>query len=161
MLQPHQFLASLSDYGAWSWIGLAILLPLAIVGLVIAILFLLNLQNLLKTISAQNRKMDPSMVWLALIPVFQIVWMFIVVSKISESIQAEYSMRGLAVESKPTYSIGLAMCILNVCCIIPFVNFLAGIALLICIILYWIKTSEFKNAIKQLPAYTDAEGAAI
>lgn len=157
MLQPHQFLASLPDYAAWSWLGLAIILPVVVIGLVIAILFLLNLQNLLKAISSQNRKMDPSMVWLAIIPVFQIIWMFIVVSKISESIQAEYSLRGLSAEPRPTYSIGLAMCILNVCCLIPFVNFFAGIALLICFIIYWIKTSEFKHAIKQMPAYTGPE----
>lgn len=157
MAHTYQFLLTMPDYTAWSWVGLAVLLPIAIVGLLIAILFLLNLQNLLKAISPQNRKMDPAMVWLAIIPVFQIIWMFIVVSKISESIQAEYNMRGSSVEPKPTYNIGLAMCILNVCCIIPFVNFFAGIALLICFIIYWIKTSEFKNNIKQMPVHTQPD----
>ncbi len=40
-------------------------------------------------ISEENRKMNPSHVWFMLIPIFNIVWQFIMVSRIAESIGEE------------------------------------------------------------------------
>lgn len=109
------------------------------------IFFLLTLQNTLKIISPENRKMPPANVWLLFIPLFNIVWQFIVVDKISESIGAECARLNItATENKPTYSIGLAWNICNLLSIIPFVGF----AVLVLFILYWVKVNEYKNLIK-------------
>ncbi len=76
------------------------------------IFFLRSLQNTLKIISRENRKMSPSNVWLILIPVFGIAWQFMVVSKIADSIKAECTRLNIPVnESRPTYIIGLVCCI--------------------------------------------------
>jgi len=77
-------------------------LTIAVVGIIIGVLFLLHLQGLLKAIAPVNRRMEPGMVWLLFIPLFNIVWIFIVVDRIAQSIGAEYTSRGLLIEPKPT-----------------------------------------------------------
>jgi hypothetical protein len=56
------------------------------------IFFLLTLQNTLLKISTENRKMKPSETWLLLILLFNIVWQFIVVNRIADSLAAEFKM---------------------------------------------------------------------
>ena|SRR5690242_14728159 len=76
--------------------------------LIPAIFFLLTLQNTLRAISPENRRMPPSNVWLLFIPLFNLVWQFIVVDRISQSIGAECARLNIPVtDPKPTYSIGL------------------------------------------------------
>ena len=114
--------------------------------LIPAIFFLLTLQNTLKAISEENRKMPPANVWLMFIPLFNIVWQFIMVDRIAQSIGAECSRLNIPVkENKPTYGIGLAWNICNFLTIIPFIG---GLASLVTFIIYWVKVSEFKNLIK-------------
>ncbi|HSN08795.1 MAG TPA: hypothetical protein VLS85_07145 [Hanamia sp.] len=114
--------------------------------LIPAIFFLLTLQNTLKAISEENRKMPPANVWLMFIPLFNIVWQFIMVDRIAQSIGAECARLNIPVkEDKPTYGIGLAWNICNFLTIIPFIG---GLASLITFIIYWVKVSEFKNLIK-------------
>jgi hypothetical protein len=127
-----------------------------LVCLIPAIFYLLTLQNILKAISHQNRAMRPGQVWLLLIPFFGLAWHFIVVSNISTSIEQEYKSKGIAVENRPTYNIGLVMCILLGCSSLIFFFFflrsLISIAALICWIIYWVKVNEYKNKIQALPA---------
>lgn len=86
-----------------------------VIGLVIVILYLLNLQNTLKAAAPENRKMPPANVWLLLIPLFNIYWSFVVVKRISETIAAEYQSKGQPLSNaKPTYSVGMAMSVLMV-----------------------------------------------
>jgi hypothetical protein len=73
----------------------------SIPALIIVILFLINIQNLLKAVNPVNRKMSPGQVWLMLIPLFNIVWQFILVQRVAESIEAEYNMRNIPIERKP------------------------------------------------------------
>jgi hypothetical protein len=84
--------------------------------LVPMIFFLLAQQNTLRAVSAHNRKMQPGEVWLQLIPLFGLVWKFIVVTRISQSIRSEISRNSnsfgrskpcLRFSSTSTYSIGL------------------------------------------------------
>lgn len=82
------------------------------IGLLIAILYLLNLQNTLKAAAPEHRKMSPANVWLLLIPLFSTYYMFVVAKKIAETIQAEYASKGQNPGSlKPSYNVGMAMAI--------------------------------------------------
>lgn len=113
--------------------------------LIPGIFFLLTLQNTLKSISEENRKMPPSNVWLMFIPVFNLVWQFIMVDKIAQSIGAECARLNIPVsDAKPTYNLGLAWNICNFLSIIPIIG---GLAALIIFILYWVKVAEFKKLI--------------
>ena len=132
-----------------------IIIPIAILGIlfVVSIFFIITLQNTLKAIAPQNRQMPPENVWLLLIPVFNIVWNFIVVARIADSIKAELAMRGTPTDERPTYGIGLACCILSLCGIIPGVS----VAALICFIIYWVKVNEFKNKFRSESYSPDKE----
>jgi hypothetical protein len=103
------------------------------ISLIPMIFFLLTLQNTLNAISFENRKMEPSLVWLSLIPLFGLVWQFIIVDRMAGSLQAEFAKRGMATEEvRPGNSIGLAYCILFCCSLIPFLGYITSIAGLIC-----------------------------
>ena len=123
------------------------------------IFFFITQQNTLKTIRPENRSMAPGEVWLQLIPLFGLVWQFIVVTRIANSIQKELgSDTNFSFEQenqldysntpRPTYGIGIAYCSLSCCAIIPMLGPLASIAGLICWIIYWIKLSEYKGKIE-------------
>src|SRR4051812_38494386 len=83
---------------------LAYVIPLA--------LFLRTLQNTLKIISPENRKMSPGNVWFIIIPFLGIIWQFVVVQKIAKSIKAECKKLNIYIKGKmPTYAFGLSYCI--------------------------------------------------
>lgn len=113
------------------------------------IVYLLTLQNTFNEIKIENRKMQPGQVWLTLIPIFGIVWQFIIVNNLADSLQLEFSQRNINVgEDRPGIGIGLAYCILFCCSIIPFLGILTGLAGFICWIIYWVKIANFKATLQ-------------
>lgn len=117
------------------------------------IFYLLTLQGVLQDCKPENRKMDPAMVWLTLIPIFGIVWQFIVVGNIADTLKPEFAQRNINVgEDRPGYSIGLAFCILICCSIIPFLGFLTGVGALVCWIIYWVKVAGFRSTLRMAKA---------
>lgn len=121
------------------------------IGLIPMIFFLLTLQNTLKAVSPENRRMSPGQVWLVFIPVFGVVWQFIVVNRIADSLADEFYKRNiLNQEARPGYSVGIAYCILGVCSIIPFLGTLASLAALVCWIVYWVKVAGYKRQLESL-----------
>ena len=156
----YQHLYSLIAEGAvWILIiGIIVLLGLIAVG----ILYLLTLQGALAQVAPQNRKMQPGMVWLLLIPYFSTIYMFFVVKNISESLEAEYRMRGMNVEAKPTYNIGLVCFILGVVSLVlgfaasilpSFIALVVIVGYYVCWIIYWVQVAQHKNALKNAPMY--------
>lgn len=133
--------------------GLESMIVLIIVAILLVpvILYLITLQNTLKAISPGNRKMEPGMVWLLLIPLFNIVWNFIVVNRMADSIQAELRKKGVDVMERPAYNVGLVMCIISCVTWISFIGSLASIGGLICWIIYWVKVAECKRKIESMP----------
>ena len=114
-------------------------LVMLVVGLAIAILFLRTLSRCLQRCSARNRTMEPGQVWLNLIPCFNIVWQFITVIRIEESIQNEFRDRGFRRELDYGKNLGMAYLILNLLGLIPYIGTLFSIAALVLFIMYWVK----------------------
>jgi len=108
------------------------------------VFYLLTLQRALSRCSPESRSLEPGLVWLQFIPVFGLVWSFIVVTSVSKSLHNEFARRNIAVEPYPGQSIGLAMCILLVLSFVPFV----GLAYLICWIRYWGKIASLSARLK-------------
>ena len=79
---------------------LAIVIGLAI-GLTIAILYLLNIQDALKEVAQENIQVPPVNTWLLLIPLFNIVYAFIFYPKMAESFKREFESRGLPKDGEP------------------------------------------------------------
>ena len=129
---------------------LLIILLILILSIIPLIFYLLTLQNTFNEISNQNRKMPSGQVWLTLIPLFGLVWQFIIVNRMSDSLKAEFVKRNIKVEEdRPGIGIGLAYCILYCCSIIPFLGILSGIAGLICWIIYWTKINGYKIKLQE------------
>ena len=130
-------------------------------GLCAYIAFLITQQETLKAIQPQNRLIAPVMIWLQLIPIFQLGYQFIVVTKISNSIKKEIaswqsdSILGFEnaqsveiLRTRPTHEIGIAYCVMLCFSIFPVIGNFAAIAFLICWILYWVKLNEYKRMIQ-------------
>jgi hypothetical protein len=139
-----------------------------------AILFFLAQQNTLKVISPENREMSPGSVWLQLIPVFGMVWQFIVVvriahsiskemaSKIGESILDNSQVQIQGTDEIPTYTIGIAYCILmSLGVIINYSTMQSSSYLalfgslfvltgMVCWIIYWVRLVNAKNKLVRL-----------
>jgi hypothetical protein len=68
--------------------------------------------------------MRPGLVWLMLIPVFNIIWHFFVVVGLAKSVGNEFQMRRIPnARRRPGMAVGIAMCVCTVCAIFPFLLF--------------------------------------
>jgi hypothetical protein len=132
--------------------GMAMSALTGIVGLVfvafflaIMVFYLLTLQKALNRCAPENRAMAPGMVWLQIIPLFGLVWQFFNVINIAKSLGAEFQKRGMAEDPQPGKTLGLVMCILGCCSIIPLLGFICAIGALICWIMYWVKIAGYSS----------------
>lgn len=138
------------------------------------ILFILAQQNTLQVISPENRKISPGSVWLQLIPVFGLVWQFIVVTRIAHSISKEMESKiGESIldnsqaqikqtDESPTYIIGIAYCTLTTLgLIINYATRYSSLYLelfgsffvltgMVCWIIYWVRLAMAKNKLTKL-----------
>ncbi len=128
-------------------IGLPELLVLCvIVGplIVSAIFYLLTLQRALERCSQELRAMPPGQVWLLLIPLFNVIWQFMVVNAIAASLRNEFGKRMIPLaEAEPGKNVGLVLCISSIAGIVPLLNILAGPVTLVCWIVYWVKIAGY------------------
>ena len=128
-----------------------LLAPLYIIAFVF---YLITLQNTLKKVSKENQKMPPANVWLLFIPLFNLGWHFVVVARVSDSLKAEYSKRGIPLDlARPAYGVGLAYSILNCCSVIPILGILASIGWLVCWIIFWVKVNGYSAKLDQTATF--------
>jgi hypothetical protein len=72
------------------------------------ILYLLALRDALKKCAPTSRTMEPGKVWLLLVPVFGLVWQFIMVVNMAKSLRNEFARLGIPCrESTPRQAVGL------------------------------------------------------
>ncbi len=117
-------------------------------GLAVLIIWLVVMNRALDQISHDIRKMEPGAVWLCLIPLFGLVWQFMVTNAVASGIAGEFAVRNMfPKESKPGAATGTTGCILMCCCIIPYAGI--GIALigLVFMIVHIAKISEYNKAL--------------
>jgi len=111
------------------------------------IFFVMTVRKNLSLIELKNRNMEPNLVWLALIPLFNIVWNFFIVNAVRDSNKKEFQTRNIQYNGDFGYGIGLAYCILFSINFVPCFNCLSPIPSLVCWIIYWIRVSELTNLI--------------
>lgn len=142
-----------------------LLYPILVISLILLIpyiFFLLSQYNILKTIQPDNRLMQPFEVWFQLVPVFGLIWQFVVVGRIADSIRNEYqsqkdiSFLGMGdgellenINNRVTYSTGFWYCVMVCCTLIPILGFITGIGALILWITYWRQLIKHKEVIEQ------------
>ncbi|HEX6431345.1 MAG TPA: hypothetical protein VF008_26825 [Niastella sp.] len=131
-------------------------LLLFVIVIIPTIFFLLTQQRTLEVIRLENRSMSPGQVWLQLIPFVGIIWQFIVISRISNSIRNELNTpmgdtvlteHPVDYEFKPTYSTGISYTICFCISVVP-IPILQGVAAvggLILWIMYWNDLAHYKK----------------
>ena len=110
------------------------------------IFYLKTVQATLDVVGKENATLQPTKVWLLLIPFFGLAWHFIIVINLVKSIKAASGAKGVAVKNLTTfYNLGIAMCVLNCLFFVPFLNIFASFASIVCFIIFWIKVAEYKT----------------
>jgi hypothetical protein len=108
------------------------------------------LQRALSKCATASRAIEPELVWLQLVPIFNLVWQFFVVKGIAKSLRNEFARRAIpTTEELPAQPIGLAMCVSACCCIVPLLGLLASVAFLILWIKYWVKVTEYSKLLDE------------
>ena len=140
------------DWGSgWGWGWAAAVGGIILLGILLIpwFFFLLNLQNLLNRVNVRNRAMPAGNVWLNFIPIFNLGWFIYTVTKVRDSVKAEYESRGWQPQGDFAYNVGLAAGVLAIVTFfmgwVPVLGWAVGIAQVVCWIIYWLKTSELKN----------------
>ena len=130
--------------------------------LAIGIAFIMTLKNVLLAVRPLNRTTQPSSVWLLLIPLFNLVWQFLLYSKIRDSINAEYRSRGLSSSADVTYSWGVtsATILLLTTIVNSFTERTSALRLwsslvsligIITWVVFWIQMHQHKKQLQRLP----------
>ncbi len=124
-----------------------VLVGFLVIGLIINAVICYFISTWLKKVPAQHRKMEPGMVWLLMIPCFPIVWNFFVFQRVPDSFKSYFDSVGRTDVGDCGKGIGLAYAICAACSIIPLVQYIAGPATLVLMILNLIKINELKSKI--------------
>jgi hypothetical protein len=127
----------------------------AVCGFAVGMAYIAFLGTVLSKCSPSSRTMSPGSVWFLLVPFVGIVWNFLVVSALADSLGNEFRLRGIPTsDPKPGKSLGIAMSVCGACMIIPFVNLLAIVPELILWIVYWVKIAGYSRQLNLPPAPT-------
>jgi hypothetical protein len=86
--------------------------------------------------------MSPYLVWLLIVPLFNVIWHFVVVLSLSKSLHREFEHRGMNERPAPGRNVGLATSILLIAGLVPYLDFLLAISVL-CWIVYWHQISGY------------------
>lgn len=125
---------------------LIVILIVFVIVLIPGILYLMTLQRALERCSPEARTTSPGKVWLMLVPLFNLVWGFILVSEIAKSLHNEFVRRDITdVEAEPGKNFGLSMCILGLTGFIPVLGIGGSIVGFVCWILYWVRISGYSQ----------------
>ncbi|HEX8376904.1 MAG TPA: hypothetical protein VF602_03740 [Pedobacter sp.] len=123
-------------------------------------LFALAIIKTLNEISEKNRKIVPGLVWLLVIPGFNVIWNFFVALRLSQSLKDELDERDFEVAGKPTLIIGLAYALISASALfIPqpknvqdvqngLLYGVLGIAAIVTFVQYWMKINWFKKVLQ-------------
>jgi hypothetical protein len=118
--------------------------------IVVYIFYLLTQSRILELCHPHTRTMNPGEVWMVFIPLFGIVWHFIMIGRIADSLAIEFRNRNIMVdEARPGYNSGLTAQILRVCTIIPLVGIFIALVWVILLLMYWSKMRGYKNMLEQ------------
>jgi hypothetical protein len=105
----------------------------------------------LKKVPQQHRKMEPGAVWLLMIPCFWYIWSFFVFLRVPESFKSYFDSQGRTDVGDCGRTLGLAFAICFACTLVPYLNFIAGPASLVLLIINLVKFNELKNKIVAAP----------
>jgi hypothetical protein len=96
----------------------------------------------LERIPVEDRKQNPGLALLLLIPVFSLIWAFFVYPRISASLESYFARRGDRSEGDCGRTVAIVLC---VCSLIPFVQVIA----LVCMVIFFVKVFGLTGKIER------------
>ncbi|MBL1409536.1 hypothetical protein [Sphingobacterium faecale] len=140
------------------------LVPYLIIVFIVQILMWLLFANTIRTtlnlIKEDNRCILPNQAWLVALPLFNIYWNFVVVRRLTDSLNNEFYDRQIAIEEEPTQKQGYMYAGGYMVSNIPlptFVGFMASIIAFVGFVLYWFKIYEYKKLLREPFEYRGAK----
>jgi hypothetical protein len=134
------------------WYGMRLLI-VACFSVLPAIFYGRTLSRTLNKCSRLSRALEPGVLWLLFLPFVNLLWNFIVVLGMANSLKNEFSFRNTTIaEPAPGRMVGIAMSVCGVCTLIPNLGIAAGLAQLVFCLLYWVKISEFSRMLDRAQA---------
>src|SRR5690242_12356711 len=120
-------------------------LILIILFLLVQVFYLLTLYRTLQAIRPEFRKVPPGQAWLGFIPLFHLIWPFIINKKVADSIKADLEDRGLEENGDYGKQLGSIYPGLRIAGNIPVVGILCSLGYLVVFIIWWSKLSQFRH----------------
>lgn len=128
-------------------LGVLVILSALLVGLAIAAFICWLMVKNYERVPAKYRTMEPAHVWFNLIPCVGLVFNFWVFPGLAKSFKSYFDSKGDTSVGDCGEKIGLWYSICTVCCLVPYLGAITGIASLILLILFLIKAGDLKNKI--------------
>jgi hypothetical protein len=114
--------------------------------LIALIFYLLTLERALKKCAPASRTIEPWKVWLTLIPLFGLIWHFVIVVNVAKSLGNEFARLGISCpEWAPGLAIGLAACICDCGFYLPLVGRYAAVAGFVLWLVYWKRIANYSR----------------
>lgn len=140
---------------AWGWL---IVLVTLVTGFVPAVLYILTMHRALEAIDPPLRPVSPAMAWLAIVPVFNLLWIFFLVTHLKNGYERMHRAGRLTTPTTAGFQAGMGMAISWILCFVPWVSLVAWIPGLALWILHWLKVSQARQLVR--PASTEASHGA-
>lgn len=120
-----------------------------VLAVVLAIYFIVSflLYMCFKRIPPDHQKMAPWQAFLLMIPCFSLIWNFFVFPKLAKSFQSYFNSVGRSDVGDCGAQLGMIFACTCVASLIPFVNYLAGPASLIILIVFLVKAFSLRGLI--------------
>ena len=132
--------------------GLACIL--VVIAFIALVAFLAAAVRVLSRVEPENRRMDPGLVWLNLIPLFNLIWMVVTIERVGESIRNEFMARGRHKKSESYGKTSGLACMVLFGIGLPFAFFGTSCALVfwffafIYWVVYWAQISGYAKRLK-------------
>lgn len=131
-------------------IGILLIYLILIVGIILLVVYYYKtLIDTMAYVRPQNRLTGVANILFMWIPLFNLIYGFIIYPKICDSIKNEYRSQGLAEDGDFGKGLAITMCALAFGAFIPIVNFLTPLATLIIWIIFWVKINGYKEVLMQ------------
>jgi len=128
-------------------LGMLLVFFLITFGIAIVVCFLVY--NAQRGVPVEHRKIEAGLIWLLLIPVFNLVWNFFVFPKISDSYKSYFNSVGRSDVGDCGRGVGTWYAICAACGIVPCVGYIAAPASLVLFIIFLVKIYGLKAQIPQ------------
>lgn len=140
-----QFLSIMDWRGDQMFYSILALIPIILLLFTIAILFIRSIQQLYQNANPEFRTIEPIMTWLLMLPLFNFVWMFVVLRSVQQLLYQELRVRNIDFEGDRLYNIGVVLGISNIFVLFPYVRWVSIPISLILFIIYWRQIIRYKT----------------